>query len=88
MPARVSRIFFQKYPGSFGNQHGKFGNRAIIDIQTARTALLGCCKKLNCLSDQLGRMAGIKLSLEARANVHDRLYLTLSVSAIGLAFRK
>jgi hypothetical protein len=33
-------------------------------------------------------MAGIKLSLEARANVHDRLYLTLSVSAIGLAFRK
>ena len=30
MPASVSRIFFQKYPGSFGN-------RAIIDIPTART---------------------------------------------------
>jgi hypothetical protein len=51
MPARVSRIFFQRNREVLAINPGSFGNRAIIDIPTARTEPLGCWQ-LNLLSDQ------------------------------------
>jgi hypothetical protein len=51
MPARVSRIFFRNNREVLAINPGSFGNRAIIDIPTARTEPLGCWQ-LNLLSDQ------------------------------------
>jgi hypothetical protein len=56
---------------------GSFGNRATIDIPTARTELLRYCKQPNCPSDRRRQITGIKLSLEARA------VLWLTVKLLG-----
>jgi hypothetical protein len=63
LPVEQARYFSKKTREVLAINPGSFGNRAIIDIPTARTELLGYCKQLNCLSDQCRQIMGIKLSL-------------------------
>ena len=67
---RASPIFFQKDPGSLGN-------RAIIDIPTARTELLGCCKATKMPFGPIRiELGASKFSLEARDSVNSWAILT------------
>jgi hypothetical protein len=89
LPVEQARYFSKKTREVLAINPGSFGNRAIINIPTPRTELLGSCKQLKWPFGPIRiELPASKLSLEARVYVHDRLVLTLSSSGIGLAFRK